>query len=132
MTVWVQYALDCSQQALPGPPAGEPIVTTGPTALVAGLFLAGGPVMPVSDCRPRAGVPSPGSLTVTDTATGTVVATRTLARGELATFPLPPGTYAIHGSFGDATANGSPFTADATATVTAGHTVRQDVLAAVP
>lgn len=34
----------CVQSALPGAPQGEPFVTAGPTELVSGLYLGGGPL----------------------------------------------------------------------------------------
>src|ERR1039458_2478096 len=38
--VWL--VAECAEQALPGPPAGEPFVTVGPTELISGLYLGGG------------------------------------------------------------------------------------------
>ena len=121
----------CAQSALPGAPPGEPFVTAGPTELLSGLYLAGGPLA----FRPRClrGVPSPGTITVVDPASGVTVASATVARGRLATIPLAPGSYTIEGQFGNATTNGVPIqTGPQTVTIPAGMTVRQDLGVGVP
>jgi hypothetical protein len=130
-TIDVQLDPLCSSMGAPGPPAGEPLVTSGPTELVSGLFIEGGALAIYSapKCTPRVGTPSAGTLTVTSTATGAVVATQTVAAGALATFPLPPGSYTVSGTFSDSSGLTLPGTS---VQVTAGNTVRQDVVVPVP
>jgi hypothetical protein len=129
VTVWLKPL--CFQSADPGPPAGEPLVKRGPTELVSGLFLAGGPLSRSPRCR--SGTPSPGTITVTSSTTGAVVASDNVARGQLATIPLAPGTYTIQGTFGNAFTNGQAMkTQPQQVTITAGYTVRQDVVVAIP
>lgn len=128
ITVWLVPL--CAQSADPGPPHGEPFVTIGPTELVTGLYLDGGP--PVYAPRCRVGVPSPGTITISDPATGATVARVTVARGHLATIPLPPGTYAIDGTFGNASSDGlAMHSLPQHVTIPAGSTVRQDVIASI-
>jgi hypothetical protein len=129
VTVWLKPL--CYQSADPGPPAGEPLVKRGPTELVSGLFLDGGPLR--SSPRCQVGTPSPGTITVTSPTTGAVIASDSVASGQLATIPLVPGTYAIQGTFGDAFANGQAMrTPLQQVTIVAGYTVRQDVVVNIP
>lgn len=90
----------CSHPALSGRPPGEPIVRTGPTRLLSGLFLEGGPLILFSS--PRCAFPPErswaGTITVIDPATHGIVATRWVAAGRLASFDLTPGAYTIDGS----------------------------------
>lgn len=128
VTVWLKPP--CRQSADPGPPAGEPLVKRGPTELVSGLFLAGGP--PSHSPRCRSGTPSPGTITVTSSTTGAVVASDNVASGQLATIPLAAGTYTIQGTFGNAFSNGQAISPPPQqVTITAGYTVRQDVVASI-
>lgn len=132
----------CSTMGAPGPPRGDPKVTPGPTELITGLYLAGGPhrFVSVPDCEAIAGTPGPGIITVrsgsglarTDGA-GALVATVTVAAGHLATIPLAPGTYTVTGMFGNATINEKPAESiPGTVTIPAGHTVRADVVLSIP
>ena len=122
----------------PPPPAfpqlaNEPVITAGPTEIVTGLYLDGGPADP--SCPPGAGGSSPGPGTVTLVLPGStqVVATATVAAGQLAVIPVTPGTYTIQATFGDATINGQPGQGfPQTVTVAAGQTVRQDVSISIP
>lgn len=92
---------ECVEPGYPGPPAGEPLVTSGPTELISGLYLAGGALgMYRGPCRQ--GTPGAGTITVVDPASGATVASVTIANGQLATIPLAPGTYTINGTFSDA------------------------------
>jgi hypothetical protein len=121
----------CAQSAAPGPPAGEPIVTAGPTELASGVFLDGGPLVLRPTCLP--GTPSPGTITIVNPTTAATVARSTVATGKLATFPLPPGTYTIQGTLANATSDGAPIrTRPQTVTIPAGMTVRQDTVADIP
>jgi hypothetical protein len=126
-----QSRSQCSQSADPGPPAGEPFVRRGPTELISGLYLDGGPAGRFRRCH--RGTPSPGTLTVLDSASGREVATRTIAAGHLATIPLAPGTYTITGAFADATRDGKPITTlPKEVRIPADRSVREDVVANIP
>lgn len=128
VTVWLKPL--CYQSAEPGPPAHEPRVKRGPTELVSGLFLDGGPLRHAPRCR--SGTPWAGTITVTNPA-GMVIASDKVHAGKLARIRLAPGTYAIHGTFANATRNGQPIeTEPQTVTITAGETVREDVVANIP
>lgn len=133
LAVWVNPM--CWRSAAPGPPAGEPLITPGATGLTAGLYVAGGPLVPFSNprCASPPGTPSPGTITVINAATGQIVATRTVAAGQLASFALAPGEYTIAGVFANASSNSNPFTGTVTSVaITAGHNTRQDIIAPVP
>ncbi len=102
----------------------------GPTELVSGLFLDGGPLRHAPRCR--SGTPWAGTITVTNPA-GMIIASDKVHTGKLARIRLAPGTYAIHGTFANATRNGQPIeTEPQTVTITAGETVREDVVANIP
>jgi hypothetical protein len=128
VTVWLKPL--CDQSAEPGPPAHEPRVKRGPTELVSGLFLDGGPLRRTPRCR--SGTPWAGTITVANRA-GKVVASDKVHTGKLARIRLVPGTYTIHGTFADATRNGQPIeTEPQTVTIPAGEIVREDVVANIP
>jgi len=128
VTVWLKPL--CDQSAEPGPPAHEPRVKRGPTELVSGLFLDGGPLRRAPRCR--SGTPWAGTIAVANQA-GKVIASDKVHTGKLARIRLAPGTYTIHGTFADATRNGQPIeTEPQTVTITAGETVREDVVANIP
>jgi hypothetical protein len=125
----------CMAANSPGPPPHEPFIRRGPTELVSGLFLTGGPVFFYSapHCSSVAGTPSAGTITVTNRASGARVAKQTVAEGQLAHFHLGPGSYTITGVFSDAYANGVPLTTPPqTVEIPRGDTVRQDVVAGIP
>ncbi len=133
VTVWVNPL--CGGSALEGPGLSEPLLTAGPTELISGLYVVGGPLRLWSEprCRPRPGTSSPGTVTVRDPADGSIVATQTVARGQLASIPLAPGTYTIQGTFGEATINGRAAESfPRTVEIPPGKTVRQDVFLNVP
>ncbi len=133
VTVWVNPV--CSGSGAEGPGISEPSITAGPTELISGLFVVGGPLRRWSEprCTPRPGEPGAGIVTVRDPANGVVVASQTVIRGHLATIPLAPGTYSIQGTFGNATINEHPAESfPATVQILPGHTVRQDVFLNVP
>jgi hypothetical protein len=118
----------CLQPADPGPPAGEPFVRRGPTELVSGLFLAGGPIRARPRCR--AGVSSPGRLRVLDPASGRARAVEVVAAGRLAVISLAPGRYVIQGTFANAFRNGQPIQSrPVSVAIEAGKTTRLDVVA---
>ncbi len=131
--VWVNPL--CGGSALEGPGISEPLVTAGPTELISGLYVVGGPLRLRSEprCRVQPGVPGAGTITVRNPISGSVVATQTVASGHLATIPLAPGTYSIQGTFGDATINEHPGESfPTTVQIPPGKTVRQDVFLNVP
>jgi hypothetical protein len=133
VTVWVNQL--CSGSALLGPPRGEPRITTGPTELVSGLYLDGGPLSfrSAPSCKSLSGTPGRGTINVISQATGVSIASRPVGAGHLARIPLPPGTYAVSGLFGDATINGQhPHSFPIVITIPPGKTVRQDVVLNVP
>jgi hypothetical protein len=114
----------CAGAADSGPPAGEPILTPGPTELIAGLFIEGGPLIMRSapTCKDVAEKSSPGSITVTNAA-GTIVVNRMrLTRGQLLYVKVPPGKYTITGILSVNNKVGP-----VTVKVPAGDTVRQDL-----
>ncbi|HEY5193243.1 MAG TPA: hypothetical protein VIJ39_05160 [Solirubrobacteraceae bacterium] len=133
VTVWVNPVCDGSAAA--GPGISEPLLTTGPTELISGLYIVGGPLRLWSEphCVPRSGEPGAGTVTVRDPANGSIVASQTVTRGHLATIPLTPGTYTIQGTFANATLNSQPGESfPTTVEIQAGKTVRQDVFLNVP
>lgn len=133
VTIWVNPP--CFRTGLSGPPGGEPLVKPGPTELVSGLFLEGGPLVPFSSPH-CAFAPEPswaGTIEVSDHASGAQIARETVAQGQLATFDLAPGTYDINGTFAQAHSDDQPIHAlTQMVTVSAGKTVRQDITADVP
>jgi hypothetical protein len=129
VTVWLKPL--CAQSADPGPPAGEPFVKRGPTELVSGLYLDGGPLRRAPRCRP--GTPSAGTIMVASPTTGAVIASDNVASGHLATIPLAPGDYTVTGTFAGAFRNGEPIeTQPQQVTIAAGYTVRQDIVVNIP
>lgn len=119
----------------PGPTAPlthEPSETAGPTELISGIYLSGGPATPPWVC-PRVPAPSAGTISVVNPATGATVVNADVVQGQLATIPLAPGTYTIEGTDSDAHSNGIAMRAGPqTVTIPAGMTVRQDIFVSVP
>jgi hypothetical protein len=118
----------CFGSALNGPPHNEGM-RPGPTELITGLYLVGGPALPYSSphCRRKPGTPGPGTIDVLDATGGTVVASQTAKRGRLVTFRLPPGRYRVSGRAdpnNDSLAQ--PFR------IRAGYTTRRYVIEPVP
>ena len=133
VTVWVNPL--CAGSALLPPPGGEPILTPGPTELVSGLYLDGGPLRfrSAPRCASLVGEPGPGTITVTNPMTGATVASATVANDHLARIPLPAGTYELTGTFAGSTINGQPAQSfPVTVHIPVGRTVRLDVVLNVP
>ncbi len=123
----------CAGSAASGPLIREPMVTRGPTELVSGFFIAGGPLDLFSTPECKRPEPSPGAGTVeVIDASGTLVATGTSAPGQFVEVPLPAGAYTIRGTFLQAFINGVNPKETESVEVTQGDTVRQDFVLGVP
>ena len=131
VTVWLNPF--CFGSAAYGPGIAEPTVMPGPTELVSGFYLDGGPLARFSapDCKRPEPPPGAGVVEVI-TATGALVATQTSTTGHLVKIPLPAGSYTIRGTFLNATINGTHPTETQSLTIPTGHTVRQDFFLSVP
>jgi hypothetical protein len=115
----------CSAPSVPLP-AHEPLLTRGPTELVAGLYVQGGAYIVGCPQEPRG--PYAGTLTVRGARTGRLVARETLTRpARLFVVALPPGRYTV-----SATGAGGLRTQPQTVTIPRHTTVRQDVFIDVP
>ncbi len=133
VTVWLNRV--CSRRAPTAPEIHEPKITVGPTKLVTGFYLAGGPLPGFFSARtcPRHPEPPPGAGTVEVLdAGGTVVATQTSVARQFVEIPLPAGSYKIRGTFLNATVNGTHPIRTESVLIPAGRTVRQDFLLSVP
>lgn len=116
----------CAQPAAPGPDSRGVSVTTGPSELVSGLFVEGGPLLLSARCRH--GSPSAGTLTVTRP-DGTLVSERSVRAGRYAVFPLKPGRYLLLGTF--AGPQNKPTVAQPV-TIASRRTTHADVVTDVP
>jgi hypothetical protein len=112
-------------------------VTPGPTELISGFYLDGGPAAP-RGCEWPAAAPNPGMVEVTN-ASGEVVAAQTSEDGHFVEIPLPPDAYTVTSTFVSATICGGAGTANCVhptetyaVTITAGHTVRKDFVLQIP
>ena len=116
----------CFGSALAGPPHDEGM-RPGPTELITGLYVVGGPALPYSTprCRQKPGKPAPGTIDVLDPTGGAVVASRTVKHGRLVTFRLAPGRYRVSGRE-EAQILARPFS------IRAGDTTRRYVIEPVP
>jgi hypothetical protein len=126
VTVWLNPF--CHREAEYAPELEEPLVTPGPTELVSGFFLVGGPdSRRFSDpgCKLPAPPPGAGAVEVAN-ASGKVVATQTSTGGHFIKIPLPAGSYTIRGTFLDATINGVNPKKSESIVIPPGHSVRQD------
>ena len=119
----------CSGAADDGPPAGEPIITSGPTELISGLFIEGGPFIDRSapNCKQVAEKSSPGTITVTNSAGTVIVNKMELTTGQLLYVKVPAGKYTLTGVLSVNNKVG-PITVE----VPADTTVRQDLTLDVP
>jgi hypothetical protein len=132
VTVWLNPF--CRREAACGPELKEPLVTPGPTELVSGFFLVGGPPdRRFSDPGCKLPIPAPGAGTVEVTNTsGAVVATQTSTSGHFVEIPLPAGSYTITGTFLGATVNDVHPRESEAVVIPPGHTVRQDFFLNIP
>jgi hypothetical protein len=102
---------------------------------VSGLYLDGGParLRSARRCSALSGTPDAGTITVTDPATGRIVAAVAVRGAGLAKIPLAPGTYDVVGTFATAYRNGQHMQSQPVqVTIAAGETVRQDVSVGIP
>jgi hypothetical protein len=133
VSVWVNPLCPGSAE-LPGP-RHEPIRSKGRSELITGLYLDGGPLIfrSAANCEALEGTPGAGTVTVTNPATGAVLATQNMAAKHLATIPLPPGPYSVSAQFEGATINGlHPTVGPITVEIPPGTTVRQDIELSIP
>jgi hypothetical protein len=111
-------------------------VTPGPTELIDGFYLDGGPAAP-QGCEWPARKPDAGTVEVRSTS-GEAVATQTSEVGHLVEIPLPPGTYTVTSTFVSATicaggtADCSHPTETFAVTIAAGYSVRKDFVLQIP
>jgi hypothetical protein len=131
VTVWLNPF--CRGEAASGPGLQEPVLTPGPTELVSGFYVVGGPLARFSDpgCKRPAPPPDAGTVEVTDSS-GAVVATQTSTRGHFVEISLAAGSYTITGTFLDATVNGVHPKESESVVIPPGDTVRQDFFLSVP
>jgi hypothetical protein len=119
----------CPSSSNIGPPPGEPIIKSGPTELITGLFIEGGAFIERSApiCKKLVGKSTGGTITITN-AVGTVFANNmALSAGQLLYVNVPAGVYTITGSF-----SGGEKAGPVTVTVASGQIVRQDLVLDVP
>jgi hypothetical protein len=115
----------CSAPSVPVAPH-EPVLTRGPTELVAGLYVQGGAYIVGCPQQPRG--PFAGTLTATSTQTGRIVARETLRQpGKLFVLKLAAGSYVLR-----ATNSSGLLAAPSRVRIPAHRTVRQDVFIDVP
>lgn len=83
---------------IPCRPVGPPVLPAagpGPTAVVGGIYLSGGPTPDLNCVGPIGPTPAVGGTVQVLNAAGDVVATQTVADGQTFTIALAPGTYTI-------------------------------------
>jgi hypothetical protein len=125
VTLWLNPF--CFAETLYGPGLNEPVITTGPTKLVSGFYLIGGPPTPFSTPQCARPTPSPGAGVVeVVNSSGSLVAAATSSRGQFVELALPAGVYAITGTFLDATVNGTHPKQTRSVLIPAGDSVRRD------
>jgi len=126
VTVWVKPL--CAQPANPGPPRRGPLSEKGPTELIAGLYLQGGPLQTSQSCR--RGSSAAGTVTVS-TAAGKLIARRSVRAGRFVIFPLAPGSYVVAGTLAGK-AGRSAQLPSAQVTLGARRTTRLNLVASIP
>jgi hypothetical protein len=125
VTVWLNPL--CHGSAAYGPGIHEPRVTPGPTELVSGFYLNGGPHTTFSTPHCKRPEPRPGAGTVEVlNASGGVVAAKTSTARHFVEIRLAAGSYTIRGTFLGASINGAHPSKTEWVVIPAGHTVRQD------
>ena len=109
-------------------------MTPGPTELVSGFYLVGGPDsrrFSTPGCRLPEPPPGSGTVEVLN-ASGALVAMQTSGYGHFVEIPLPPGTYTANGTFLGATVNGVHPKEAESVVIPPGRTVRQDFFLSIP
>ncbi len=131
VAVWLNRL--CFGSAAYGPAFKEPVITPGPTKLVSGFYVVGGPLARFSDpgCKRPAPSPQPGTVEVMN-ASGTVVVTQTSTDGRFIEVLLPAGSYTLTGTFLDDTSNGAHPKETKSLVIPSGDTVREDFFLNVP
>jgi hypothetical protein len=132
VTVWVNPLCTGSADQ---PPKTGPKLTKGPTELVSGLYLSGGPSIrrSTSHCASFADKSGAGTVIVLDPLTGSLIAQASVPPGRLVKIPLLPGTYEVYGIFRNVTINGAEARTDPISLVIPdGETVRQDMDLSIP
>jgi hypothetical protein len=116
----------------PGPPPGEPIIKSGPTELITGLFIEGGALIERSapNCKTLVGTSSAGTVTVTNSVGSVIANDVALSAGHLLYLNVPAGVYTISGVV--AGGNFAEKVGPITVSVGAGQIVRQDLVLSVP
>ncbi len=131
LTLWLNPL--CAGSAAYAPDVEEPSVTAGPTEILSGFYVDGGPLVRFSapHCRRPEPKSEGGTVEVLD-AQGAVVATATAPEGALVAIALAPGTYTLRGMSPDESLNDLHPRPTQPITVRAGYTIRQDFFLDVP
>jgi hypothetical protein len=131
VAVWLNPL--CFGSAAHGPGLNEPLIKPGPTKLISGFYIDGGPLARFSapGCKRPSPSPQAGTVEVMN-ASGTVVATQTSTDGHFVEIPLPAGSYTLAGTFLDDTGNGVHPRQTEPLVIPSGDTVRQDFVLNVP
>ena len=132
VTLWLNPF--CRGSAAYGPGLKEPVVRPGPTELVSGFYLDGGPLALFSapGCKRPAPPPGAGIVEVFNATTGALLATQTSASGHFVEIPLPSGTYKLLGTFVNPHNSPTPPTTIKSLEIPPGYTVRQDFFLSIP
>ena len=112
----------CPHPTVPVPP-NEPVYRSGPTEVVSGFYIQGGPA-PVPPCKPEPRGPYAATIRVINPHTGATVARQRVKDGHLAHIAVAPGTYKLSTNRG--------VTFSPTVKVRRGYKVRQDLFEDVP
>jgi hypothetical protein len=131
VAVWVNPFCAASAEAQPG--GIGPTATPGPTELVSGFYLDGGPLDVFSNpgCSRPEQPSGAGAVEVLNEA-GEVVATGTSEYGHLVEVPLPAGTYKFRATFLDASINGEHPIESSSVEIPPGDTVRLNFVLSIP
>jgi hypothetical protein len=131
VTIWLNPF--CRGEAAYGPGPKQPALTPGPTELISGFYVLGGPIALFSDpgCKRPAPPPDAGTVEVTNSS-GAVVASQTSSEGHLIEIPLAAGSYTVTATFLDASFNGVHPQETKQVVIPPGETVRQDFFLNVP
>jgi hypothetical protein len=131
VTLWLNPF--CLGPAAYGPGISEPLVTPGPTELIAGFYIIGGPLRRFSSpgCKRPRRAPGAGTVEVTSQS-GTLVAKATSTAGHFIEIPIPAGSYTARGTFTNGFIKGDNYVAVESVLIPAGRSVRQDFFWPVP